>query len=247
MIRLLFRLLVQRFKEYSSKRTIQKLKRSKETQSLKKRTQRFNWAVAGITIFLVLAFIIGNQIRDTSDVLDFNPELAQLTVNFDSVENPPYVVYLDPVEAPLSLVPENTSLSRIIIKDNQFIPTLQLLPAGSTLEIENQDSFLHNAHVLDGENTVFNVATPLESVTVSKILKPTGMLKVLCDLHPSMHSWIFVPANPHYAIAREPNELIWRDILPGTYDLMVWNLGRITHTASINLSPGSKKSITIKR
>ena len=54
------------------------------------------------------------------------------------------------------------NVSRILIKNNQFIPTLQILPAGSTLEIENQDSFLHNAHVTDGENTVFNVAHAIE-------------------------------------------------------------------------------------
>ena len=245
MIRLLFRLLVQRIREHRSNRTTLRQQRAKDAQVSRKRIRLRIWMTAGAAAAIAAAFAIGLRIQNEFVLLESNPELAQLSVTVDMINNPPYVVYLEPLQPPLNIVPEHRNVSRILIKNGQFIPTLQLLPAGSTLEIENQDSYLHNAHVTDGENTVFNVATPLKSVTVSKTVTATGMLSVRCDLHPSMHSWIFVPPNPHFAVLQEPDTLTWQNIQPGRYELRIWNVGIVFQTIPITLSSGAKESVDI--
>lgn len=245
MIRLLLRLFVQRIREYRSNRTIHRQQSAKDIPTSGKRFRLRFWVATGVIAVIAASFAISYRIQNESILLDTNAELARLTVTLDTINNSPYVIFLESLQPLSNVVPENTNVSRILIKNNQFIPTLQILPAGSTLEIENQDSFLHNAHVTDGENTVFNVATPLKSVTVSKILKATGMLNVRCDLHPSMHSWIFVPPSPHFAVLEKPETLTWRNIQPGRYDLRVWNVGVISQSTPISLPPGSKKSVDI--
>ena len=245
MIRLLLRLLVQRIRERRFNRTTNWQRRTKDAQTSRKRIRRRMWATAGAAAAVATAFAVGLRVQNELVLLESSPELAQLSVSVETIDNPPYVIYLEPLQPALNIVPEHGNISRILIRNGQFIPTLQLLPAGSTLEIENQDAFLHNAHVTDGENTVFNVATPLKSVTVSKIVTATGMLSVRCDLHPSMHSWIFVPSNPHFAVLREPGTLTWQNIQPGKYDLRVWSIGVISHSTRVVLSPGSKESVDI--
>ena len=113
------------------------------------------------------------------------------------------VHYLEQWPPVLCEVPESDNVNRIVIRNNQFSPKFQLIPVGSTVEIINEDSILHNTHIDDGHNTVFNVATPLKSVIVRKALTVTDLLNVRCDLHPNMYGWAFVPPSPHFAVVQE--------------------------------------------
>lgn len=240
MLRLLIRLFVQRLKENQSSKLAKKpLRNRKESNSLKRRVVLIS---AGFVVLGGVILVLLNQHRDTP-LLTINSNTAQLHVQIDSVYSPPLVLFLEPWPPQVSEIKESESVSQILIDQNRFIPSFQLITAGSTIEIVNQDNFLHNAHIISDNDTVFNVATPLKSIRVRKALTATGILKVTCDLHPSMQSWIFVPPNPHYIIVNEPETRLLTDIKPGQYRLKVWEGGRITHERFLAFSPGESKSI----
>ena len=164
-----------------------------------------------------------------------------------SIQDHPIVIYLDIEQryVPINAGNVSSNLTKIIIENNQFKPTFQLVGAGSAIGFVNRDKVLHNAHVIDGKDTVFNVATPLQRIAVRKTLTATGMLEARCDLHPQMRSWLFVPANSHYAIVNvQPDRLLWKNIEPGKYSIRVWKAGNHIHQQLVHLK-AREKSVLI--
>ncbi len=243
MFRLIYRLIVQRIQEYKTKRTATKKQQIKR-HSRKSSVNRKYWVFVGVFCIIcatAIAFSLHRHFNLPRLYLD--PKTAQLKINVDSVDTPPLVIYLEQWPPPLTPVPENDSVSRIVIQDSKFVPKFQLITAGSTVEIINEDSILHNTHIDDGKNTVFNVATPLKSVTVRKTLTSTGILNVRCDLHPGMYSWVFVPPAPQYSVLQEPDLIHWTNIPPATYRLISWQPEQTPQHRIITLSSGKQYTL----
>ncbi len=242
MLRLLYRLIVQRVKEYQLKKSSLR-QNSSSTKQVFTKSVKLRWIFASGIVLVALASIVFYRFQFGLPLLSPNPNQAQLEIRVDSVANAPTVVFLERTPPSLTPVPKNSNVSQITIQNSQFAPAFQLISAGSTIEIVNNDPILHNTHIIDGDDTVFNVATPLKSITVRKTMTATGMLFVRCDLHPFMHGWIFVPPNPYYAVVHDPRTVVWSDILPGAYLLQKWEAGKFTKTLQIHLSPGEVKAI----
>ncbi len=247
MFTLIYRLIVQRVKEYKTKRSARKESQSKNPTRTRGSAARI-WAIGG-AVFLASAIAVFFIFRTGLNlpILKVDQNHAQLDIRVDSIDAPPMVLYLMPWPPPLTPVPESDAVSQIVIRNSQFIPGFQLIEAGSTIEIVNEDPILHNTHLSDGHNTVFNVATPLESVTVRKTVTATGILNVRCDLHPNMYGWIFVPPSPHFAILEEPGPILWTEIKPGNYRLIAWQTEQISRHRTLNLLPGKRYAVTHQR
>ena len=243
MLRLLYRLIVQRVKEYQLKKSTLR-QNSSGTKQVFTKSVRLRWIFASGIVLVALASLTLYRFQFSLPLLSPDPNQAQLEIRVDSVANVPTVVFLERTPPSLTPVPENSNVNQITIQNSQFSPAFQLITAGSTIEIVNNDPILHNTHIIDGVDTVFNVATPLKSIAVRKTMTATGMLFVRCDLHPFMHGWIFVPPNPYYTVVHDPGAVIWSDILPGTYLLQKWEAGKFTSSLQIHLSPGEEKIIS---
>ncbi len=244
MFGLLYRLIVQRVQEYKAKRRARK-----DTRVTIRKRQfkigRRRWIFAGV-FFAACSIVITLAYRWQLDlpILNTSRDTVQLDIEVAAVKSTPLVLYLEKWPQALAPVAENDNVSKIVIRENQFVPRFQIIAAGSTVEILNEDPILHNTHLDDGHNTVFNVATPLRSITVRKTLTATGILNVRCDLHPTMYGWAFVPPSAHYAVMQEPGTVSWADILPGDYRLVVWQPEAISRHRLIQLNPGQHYAIT---
>ena len=85
----------------------------------------------------------------------------------------------------------------------KFWPHVQVIPVKSELEIINSDPVLHNTHGFLGRRTVFNVALPDQGMRIKKRLRRPGIVRVECDAHGWMLSWIYAAENPYYAVTAE--------------------------------------------
>ena len=247
MLRLLFRLFIQRLEERRARHSLRQRKPEWPNQSTGKSSRRRLFtAAAGI---LVLSFaatlLIVNRYDFNLPLIEANRDVAKLLLQVNAVDVPPVIAFIERWPPPVQPVPESAAVTRISIEQNLFVPTFQLAPPGSALEIVNKDRILHNAHVVDEDDTVFNVATPLQSVTVRKTLTATGMLNVRCDLHPWMHAWIFVPPNAHYAVVREAGKVEWSNIEAGRYRLRLWQAGKFEVENLLRLAPGDVKTLDL--
>ena len=245
MLRLIYQLIVQRAKQSKARRHALRQQQASQKQPARP-PSRSRWIVLCIVTGVLVAFtIIVFRSQFEFSTLTTDPSKAQMKIQLGSVNVAPVVIYLEQSPPPLLPVPENDDVNQIIIENNQFIPTFQVVSAGSTIEIVNRDNLLHNAHLIDGGDTVFNVATPLTSISVRKVIKATGMLNVRCDLHPFMHGWIFVPSNLFFEVVREPKTISWVDITPGQYRLRVWEAGIIRQDISVTLAASERKTVDV--
>ena len=245
MLRLLYRLIVQWVNEYRFARLERKRiqSESKPAPAGFKRKRIVPAIVIAGMVLIAFAAVYRYQLG--VPLLEHDPNTARIEIKFRSSDIHPAVIYLERLPPPLTPVPESQEIIQIVIENNQFIPRFQLVPAGSTIEIINRDAFLHNAHVMEGNDTVFNVATPLKRIPVRKTLTATGMLDVRCDLHPSMRGWIFVPPNAYYAVVEESGTIRWSGIKAGNFYLKVWQTGKFTKQLPIRLEPGERREIEL--
>ncbi|MDD5558129.1 hypothetical protein [Candidatus Methylomirabilis sp.] len=103
-----------------------------------------------------------------------------------------------------------------------FVPHVQVVPAGSDLEIISADPVLHATHGFLGKRTVFSVTLPNQGDRVKRPLKKSGIVRVECDAHGWMLGWIYAADNPYYALTAKDGTFVITDVPPGTYTLVVW-------------------------
>lgn len=103
-----------------------------------------------------------------------------------------------------------------------FSPHVLIAPLGSSVVVLNSDDVLHNFHITKGATTLINEAQPEGSPAREVTMKSAGLLSVTCDVHPWMHSYVFVAENPYYALTDAQGGYSIENIPPGDYSLSLW-------------------------
>jgi plastocyanin len=104
----------------------------------------------------------------------------------------------------------------------RFVPHVQAVPLGSTLEIANDDPLLHNIHGWLGRMTEFNVPQPSKGMRTPAKLERPGVIAVRCDVHGWMSAWLVVAEGPA-AVAGRDGSFTLRDVPPGSYTVTAWH------------------------
>jgi hypothetical protein len=102
-----------------------------------------------------------------------------------------------------------------------FAPHVQVMAPGN-LDVLNSDPVLHNTHGYYGKNTAFNLALPLQGAKVTRPLRRPGVVRVDCDAHGWMESWVVVVDNPYYAQTGADGTFTISEVPPGSYTVVVW-------------------------
>jgi plastocyanin len=116
----------------------------------------------------------------------------------------------------------------------RFVPHVQAISVGSTLEIVNGDEILHNVHGYVGPATAFNVAMPTRNQRVPRRLDKPGLVVVRCDVHAWMSAFVVVADAP-FAVTGPDGTFSVPDVPPGTYAVKAWHesLGERTATVTV--------------
>jgi|WetSurMetagenome_2_1015567.scaffolds.fasta_scaffold161322_2 hypothetical protein len=104
----------------------------------------------------------------------------------------------------------------------RYVPHVQAIPLGSTLEVVNGDPTLHNVHGYLGQATAFNLAMPSKDQRVARQMKKPGLVVVRCDVHAWMSAYVWVVEGPS-AVTGEDGAFVIPDLPPGTYEVTAWH------------------------
>jgi len=151
-----------------------------------------------------------------------------------------------------------------IVLDQQgciYHPHVQGMVAGQAIDIKNSDPTNHNIHSLPKKNTSFNFAQPNQGM-VRKLVgkdtfnKPEIMIKVKCDVHAWMSSYIGVCAHPffdvtkshddHKAEGAQKGSFEIRNLPAGDYELEFWHENFGTVTQKVSVKDGETRELTVK-
>lgn len=126
-----------------------------------------------------------------------------------------------------------TEQTRNIQLDNigcRFAPHVQAAPVGSRLLLLNSDVILHDAHARIGPTTLFNDGIPRWR-RVTRTLRRTGVMKIICELHHAwMSAYIVVTRHRFFAVTGSRGRYTIDGVPPGRYHARFWHerLGEVT-------------------
>jgi len=128
-----------------------------------------------------------------------------------------------------------------------YRPHVQAGVAGQKLVIRNSDPVLHNVHAYAASSSLFNWAQPPQSAPRETVLQATeGIVKLRCDMHPWMTSYVVVANNRFFAVTSEAGTFRIEGVPTGEYELQAWHerLGVRTTRVSVKRDAVSEARFT---
>jgi hypothetical protein len=154
------------------------------------------------------------------------------------------IIALQDVEKGKAMPVEDLTLDN---KACQFIPLVGLTYKGSQFIVTNSDPIFHNTSlglIMKGRrSTVYNLALPNQNMTIKKPVRRTGLHSVKCDAHKWMRAYVYAARNPYAAVSDENGKFEIKDILPGTYEVLVWHEGFGEVEKSIEVKAGEATTL----
>ena len=95
---------------------------------------------------------------------------------------------------------------------------------GQMLQVRNGDELLHNVHGLSVGGNGFNVSEPKAGMVQQFRLKDEEiMLKVKCDVHSWMLTFVGVVSHPYFAVSSDAGAFEIDNVPAGTYTVQTWH------------------------
>ena len=106
-------------------------------------------------------------------------------------------------------------------KNKMFTPHVLPIVAGTTVDFPNADPIFHNAFS-SYSGQIFDVGLYPPGTSRSVRFQRPGIIRVFCNIHPSMSAIILVLRTPFFAVT--PHDGSFHiDVPPGSYDLSVFH------------------------
>jgi hypothetical protein len=126
-----------------------------------------------------------------------------------------------------------------------YIPHVWGVRVNQPFTILNSDPTLHNVHSLAKLNSNFNIgmATPGQKIE-KKFTKPEVMIRIKCDVHGWMNTYVGVLDHPFYSVTTLNGKYEITGVPAGDYTLAAWHekLGEKTQSLKIT-TPAPSTSI----
>jgi len=120
-----------------------------------------------------------------------------------------------------------------------YVPHVIGAQVGQTIEIRNSDATLHNVHSLPKNSKQFNSAMPMKGMTIKKKFSaPEVMVRIKCDVHPWMSSYVGVVEHPFFAVSGSDGTFTIDNLPAGTYTIEAWHEKMGTQTSSVTVAEG---------
>jgi plastocyanin len=131
------------------------------------------------------------------------------------------------VDAP----PRRVSIRQI---NEEFVPHVVAVTAGSTVEFPNDDLIFHNVFSLSRAAT-FDLGRYPRNASKARTFTKPGVVKVFCHLHSHMSAIVRVFPHPYFASPGRDGRFTIPDVPAGRVDVTAWHerAGEVTYTATI--------------
>lgn len=129
-----------------------------------------------------------------------------------------------------------------------FRPHIAMIPQGGSIDLLNSDDVMHNLHSWSMKNTAFNEGVAAHG-SISKTFEFPETVKVTCDVHKWMTSWLIVQENPYYAITDANGNFKLDGVPAGTYTVEAWqeSLGRSSQEVTVAAGAEAKADFSLEK
>lgn len=120
-----------------------------------------------------------------------------------------------------------------------YIPRVVGARVGQLLQVRNSDELHHNVHGLSARGNGFNVSQPKSGMVQEFRLKQEEiMLRVTCDVHRWMTSFVGVVTHPYFATSGTVGTYAIDNVPAGTYTIQTWHERYGPLSQTVRVTPG---------
>ncbi len=131
------------------------------------------------------------------------------------------VVWLEPVSGAV-VMPAASRHAEMVQKNKTFSPHVLAITVGTTVYFPNRDFIFHNAFSnYNGET--FDIGLYPPRTTKSTEFKRAGVVRVFCNIHPTMSAVIVVLKSPYYSVSDRNGAVQIANVPEGSYRLHIFH------------------------
>ncbi len=135
-------------------------------------------------------------------------------------DNSGVVLWLEPVNGTAPAAQRQPA--SMLHKNKTFVPHVIAIQTGTKVLFPNRDPFFHNAFSnYDGQ--VFDIGLHAPGTTNTFTFKRPGIVRVFCNIHPTMSAVIVVVDTPYFAVSDAAGTLTLPDVPAGEYRMHVFH------------------------
>jgi plastocyanin len=157
------------------------------------------------------------------------------------------VVAIEGIKAGKPFEPITASIQS---KGCQFLPFVNVVQNGGTLNMTNEDPLLHNSQIYQSDkgNIILNVPMAPNSKSTHTLVfeKNHHIYQMICGMHEFMQTWGYAVDNPYYARVDQNGRFTIDGIPPGTYKLIAWHVHVQPIEREITVKPNGKSTVNFE-
>ena len=133
-------------------------------------------------------------------------------------------------------------------KKCEYTPHVQVMAVNSEISLKNSDPVLHNIQFFRGDDSLFNIAQPVQGQVNKHLMDKTGPIYVECAVHGWMQGQVVVVDNPYYAVTDDNGKFSIPDLPPGKYQVKIWHeyLGESTREVTVSAKMDTALNMDLK-
>jgi len=152
------------------------------------------------------------------------------------------VVWLEPLSS-APVIPASAGRAQMVQKSKTFSPHVLPVSVGTVVDFPNFDPIFHNAFS-NYNGQIFDIGLYPPGTTKSIAFRREGVVRVFCNIHPSMSAVIVVLKSPYFTLSAQNGAFSIPTVPPGSYRLHVFHerateqaLASLTRTVDVGEAP----------
>ena len=129
------------------------------------------------------------------------------------------VLWLEPIER--TAPPPPARRVKMVQLSRHFVPHVVSIPVGGTVDFPNADPIFHNAFS-NFSGQPFDIGLYAPGTSKSETFRTAGIVRVFCNIHPTMSAIIVVMATPWYATTDASGKFTMPNVPAGDYQLRIF-------------------------
>ncbi len=128
----------------------------------------------------------------------------------------------------------------------RYHPHVQGMRTGQSLTVRTSDPTAHNVHCFGKANRPFNRSQPAGAGDIAIRMRrdeASPPMKVKCDIHPWMNSYVAVVDHPYFAVTGDDGSFELPNLPPGTYTIEAWHERHETLEQTVTLGDNETQAV----